>query len=263
LSDIVDAQLTGEQEMSDILQFYDIGLDRLLGQMSQAHQDYNDVLVYQARMWENIELTRKYGDTETRRADRAEIVDHLNVIALQALKKSFNDLCKLGYSSPTLVKPVRPAHDFLTSARWYTEAVQNLIQYTYNLFNKKMVISLTQCNHAIDLLRQIGKPLLPDYSVNSPFVSDSYGPLEVKLKYIYTQVNTIRDLLIDFSSISRATSKRVQSQRQEIRRKLESLVQSLKQASISINSLEELIDQSQNKVPNKRRELRRNTDGKA
>ena len=46
----------------------------------------------QQRLMENINQTRLYGDTETRRAERAEVVSHLNNLASESIGQSFNDL---------------------------------------------------------------------------------------------------------------------------------------------------------------------------
>lgn len=53
----------------------------------------SDFLVYENRLRENLVRERRYGSTETVRAERSEIVDRLNDLAQQAkLGISFNDL---------------------------------------------------------------------------------------------------------------------------------------------------------------------------
>ena len=47
----------------------------------------------QSRMKENIERTRRYGDTMNRRSGRAEIFAQVNRLALQPLGQSLNELC--------------------------------------------------------------------------------------------------------------------------------------------------------------------------
>lgn len=54
---------------------------------------YSEALVYQQRLQENIDKARLYGDTETRRAERSEIVHRLNTLAVSALNTPFNALC--------------------------------------------------------------------------------------------------------------------------------------------------------------------------
>lgn len=52
-----------------------------------------DLLIYENRLRENVTRERRYGSTETVRAERAEIVDRLNDLAQRAqLSVSFNDL---------------------------------------------------------------------------------------------------------------------------------------------------------------------------
>jgi len=74
---------------------YETGLDNLQAQLGQSHPRYGDFLVYQQRLMENITQVRRYGDTETRRAERAEIIDQLNTMALLVTGVSFNSYCKL------------------------------------------------------------------------------------------------------------------------------------------------------------------------
>ncbi len=46
-------------------------------------------------MQENITQARLYGDTEIRRAERSQILDNLNRLALEIAQVSFNELCRL------------------------------------------------------------------------------------------------------------------------------------------------------------------------
>ncbi len=73
---------------------YEVGVRQLLEYLSSDHPLYADALVYQQRLQENIAQARKYGDTETHRAERAQIVDRLNQLALETVGVSFNDLCQ-------------------------------------------------------------------------------------------------------------------------------------------------------------------------
>jgi len=85
--------------MSDVFTAYETGLTRLLERMDKEHPRYSEALTLQSRLLENIIQARRYGDTETRRAERAQIVDTLNLLALQALGIDFNGLC------PGLIAP--------------------------------------------------------------------------------------------------------------------------------------------------------------
>ena len=73
---------------------YEIGLTNLLDQMGQDHSRYVEALGYQTRLQENTNWTRRHGNTETRRAERAEIIGQLNQLTLAVLSKSFNTLCE-------------------------------------------------------------------------------------------------------------------------------------------------------------------------
>jgi len=76
--------------MSDVFSQYQAGLQRLLIRLEQDHPTYTEVLVYQQRLLENLARTRLYGDTDAGRAERAEILDRLNRLALEAVGQSFN-----------------------------------------------------------------------------------------------------------------------------------------------------------------------------
>ena len=71
---------------------YEVGLRNLLVRLGTAHPRYNEALVYQQRLSENLTNSRLYGDTETRRAERAEIIARLNELSLSTLGRAFNDL---------------------------------------------------------------------------------------------------------------------------------------------------------------------------
>jgi hypothetical protein len=76
----------------DIFTGYQRALDDMLYQLGATHSRYLDVLLYQARLAENISQTRRYGNTDERSADRSQIIEQLNVIAMSELGFSFNQL---------------------------------------------------------------------------------------------------------------------------------------------------------------------------
>jgi Tfp pilus assembly protein PilF len=75
--------------MSDQYSRYEDGLHQLLDQIGPAHAEYATGLVYQQRLIENIAESRRYGDTETLKAERSKIIDQLNRLALSALGQPF------------------------------------------------------------------------------------------------------------------------------------------------------------------------------
>lgn len=83
----------------DVFSSYETGLSQLLNQMGREHPLYSEALVYQQRLIENITWSRRYGDTDTRKAERAEMIDQLNVFALSARGVSFSELCGLNTSA--------------------------------------------------------------------------------------------------------------------------------------------------------------------
>ncbi|NIM10968.1 MAG: hypothetical protein GTO45_03190 [Candidatus Aminicenantes bacterium] len=78
---------------SDIYSQYENGLNKLLHHMGKNHPKYSEVLLQQGKLLENITKSRRYGDPESRRAERAEIFDQLNRLSLSILGKSFNEIC--------------------------------------------------------------------------------------------------------------------------------------------------------------------------
>ena len=78
---------------TDAFSAYEVGLRQLLEKLGRDHPRYAEALTYQQRLEENIGQTKRYGDTETRGATRAEIIDRLNELALAELGTSFNELC--------------------------------------------------------------------------------------------------------------------------------------------------------------------------
>ncbi len=84
---------------------YEAGLRLLLDRIGRDDSHYVVVLTYQQRLLENIAQSRQYGDTETRRAERSEVIRFLNELALTTLGLSFNQLC---YPPPFLVPDLPP-----------------------------------------------------------------------------------------------------------------------------------------------------------
>ncbi len=80
--------------LRDSYSHYEIGLRQLLKQIENTHPRFADASVYQQRLTENIDQSRRYGDTETRRADRTEIIHYLSEIVRDVeLGNSFSELC--------------------------------------------------------------------------------------------------------------------------------------------------------------------------
>jgi WD40 repeat protein len=82
---------TSPPETEDVYSNYERGLKQLLASL-EDQAAMGDTLSFEQQLWENINLTRRYGDTEERRARRNEILALLNELALQEIGRSFNDL---------------------------------------------------------------------------------------------------------------------------------------------------------------------------
>ena len=78
--------------MPDMFDAYQKALTQLRAALGSGHPDYGDVLLYEQRLTENMRSARRFGDTEILRAERAQVIDGLNRLALQNLGRSFNEL---------------------------------------------------------------------------------------------------------------------------------------------------------------------------
>ena len=77
---------------------FERGLDALK-QIAKGAPWYGDFTLQEARLRENLAQARRYGDHQTLKAERAQIVEQLNTLALTHLNISFTDLC-LGQAPP-------------------------------------------------------------------------------------------------------------------------------------------------------------------
>lgn len=73
---------------------YEHGLEIARDKLPVGAPEHRDLLVYEHRLRENLQGTRLFGDTETRRADRAEIIDQLNYLLLRVIGQSFIAICE-------------------------------------------------------------------------------------------------------------------------------------------------------------------------
>jgi tetratricopeptide (TPR) repeat protein len=78
---------------ADQYSHYEIGIRQLRMHIPPDHPRVTDLLVYQQRLTENISQSRLYGNSETRTAERAEVIHRLNELALALLGQTFNDIC--------------------------------------------------------------------------------------------------------------------------------------------------------------------------
>ncbi|MCB0171438.1 MAG: hypothetical protein KDJ97_12875, partial [Anaerolineae bacterium] len=77
----------------DVFTHFEIGLERLREQIGQDQPRFSDFLVYEERLTNVIKRSRRFGDTRDRLAERTEIIDQLNALALSTVGISFNELC--------------------------------------------------------------------------------------------------------------------------------------------------------------------------
>lgn len=78
--------------MTDIYQSYELELEELVRRLDKDDPHFAEVLTLQARLIENIAQTRRYGDTETRRAERMQTIDALNRLAVWQTGNVFGQL---------------------------------------------------------------------------------------------------------------------------------------------------------------------------
>jgi formylglycine-generating enzyme required for sulfatase activity len=78
--------------MSDVFTRYELALEQLLARLGPQHPRAVEARTLQARLLENITAARRHGDTESRRAERSEIREALDLLAVASLDVPFNEL---------------------------------------------------------------------------------------------------------------------------------------------------------------------------
>lgn len=123
----------GSVHQTDTYSLYETGLRQLLSRMGLDQSRRSEALVYQQRLIENITQSRQYGDTDTRKAERSEIIVQLNELALSALGISFSELC--GLSTPTInQRPGERLQDYIVQR--INQAIENHRRSTADLLSK-------------------------------------------------------------------------------------------------------------------------------
>ena len=112
---------------TDFLSTYENGLAHLLNQVGQDNIRYPELLTYQQRLSENIQLTRRLGDDDTRRTQWAAIVEQLNILALSTIEMSFNELCQ----EPSPPSPSSPTSQ-PKSMMYNTAVIRNLLRSSFD-----------------------------------------------------------------------------------------------------------------------------------
>ncbi len=74
---------------------YELGLT-VLKKLAEGSSWFADILVYEARLQDNLHQERLYGSDRQNSVSRAQIMDGINRLVYDHLKISFNDLC-LGF----------------------------------------------------------------------------------------------------------------------------------------------------------------------
>lgn len=83
-------------QRDDYFDRYESGLKVLLERLGANHPRYGETLTYEQRLRENIRTVELFGDSESRRQERANVIVLLNELTRSILGVSFNDLCVLG-----------------------------------------------------------------------------------------------------------------------------------------------------------------------
>jgi hypothetical protein len=78
----------------DTYSCFEDGVKILLRRTGSTHKNYHQLLALEYRLKENIETARTYGNSETHKTERSQIIAQLNAFALSQLNISFNDLCE-------------------------------------------------------------------------------------------------------------------------------------------------------------------------
>ena len=101
---IADVVMKGFSKLTQQTIDYERGIQNLLSQVPRFHRRYEEILIKQGQMQENLDSTRLYGDTPQLQHTRSRILGQLNEISLDILDRSFNSLMGLAerYSKENL-----------------------------------------------------------------------------------------------------------------------------------------------------------------
>jgi hypothetical protein len=114
---------------TDVYASYENGLCVLLQRLGKDHLEYQEVLVYQQRLIENISQARRYRDTSSLQYERIQVIDQLNNLSISSLGVSFNELCNT--SSIPVSSPKSAANSYTNDAT-SGEVTQNFINIAPN-----------------------------------------------------------------------------------------------------------------------------------
>jgi len=78
--------------MDEVWRQYSHGLRQLLEKLGQDNPSYTEAWILQQRLLENLARARLYGDTDTTRAERTQILGRLDRLALEAVGDRFSAL---------------------------------------------------------------------------------------------------------------------------------------------------------------------------
>jgi hypothetical protein len=87
-------EISNKFRYHDIFTPFEIGLEQLGAKIGQHHSRSGDFHSQEGQLLENIRRSRRFGNTAERRAERAEVIDQLNELALSIARVSFNELCR-------------------------------------------------------------------------------------------------------------------------------------------------------------------------
>ncbi|RLC67973.1 MAG: hypothetical protein DRI48_00880 [Chloroflexi bacterium] len=92
--------------MDDTFTPYEKGLKEFRQKLGDQHERLQTFLNYEHRLSANVQQARDYGDTPALSAERNQIVDQLNALALETVKTSFNEMCGLERQNSVLTMPL-------------------------------------------------------------------------------------------------------------------------------------------------------------
>jgi hypothetical protein len=84
---------------------YERGLEGLLKQINRSDPRYKDAVLLQTRLEENIAKARLYGDSDSLKSERFQILGTLNQFAQETIGVPFDELCRGKEIAPQLPSP--------------------------------------------------------------------------------------------------------------------------------------------------------------
>lgn len=108
--------------IQDAYSHLEVAVEELIARLGNEHSEYRTAFLYQAQLYENIQLSRMHGDTEQRRADRSIILQKFINLSLDNFGVTLSDLCPISNSfSKPVDSALHNAEEIIHSESYYRD----------------------------------------------------------------------------------------------------------------------------------------------